>query len=413
MIWYRYQGINSKGKDVSGRIHAADGDEVASLLQDQGVIIRRIEEDEDVAEMAYAAPEVSKANRFSNLSSRDFEVISDHLSDLTRAKLPLSRGLEAVSHEIENARIRSAVQKMASELDAGNDLETVLADSKAPRELCALVHAGTQSGRMTEILADYVAHTRQLSEMKNQLLMALSYPLILMGFATLVFLSILFWIVPSFISIYQDFQVELPAITLKLMQASLFLRTQWWWYLPAFLISVAGCLWFIKTDIGQEFSQKIIYRLPLVGGLLSGITVSRFSHLLALLVDNGTPFHEAMKLSGESSSNYQIRAACRQFTQTALTGEAQLAPLESLNIFPATFLRTLADHTGTSSRTEPKYSVEILNALSDMLNSQTRVRITFFASVVEPLIIIFCGTLMGFLFIAMLAPLIKLLNMLS
>ena len=413
MIWYRYQGINSKGKNVSGRMRATDRDEVASLLQEQGVKIERIAEDEDAAELAYAGPEVSQANRFSNLSSHDFEVISDHLSDLTRAKLPLSMGLEAVSHEIENARIRSAVQSMASELNAGNDLETVLADSKAPRELCALVHAGTQSGRMTEILADYVAHTRQLSEMKNQLLMALSYPLILLGFATLVLLSILFWIVPSFESIYQDFQIELPGITWKLIQASFFLRTQWWWYLPVVLISVAGGLWFLKTEVGQVWTQKLIYRLPLVGSLLSGITVSRFSHLLALLVDNGTPFHEAMKLSGESSSNYQIRAACRQFAQTASTGEAQVAPLESLNIFPATFLRTLANHTGTSSPTEPKYSVEILNALSDMLNSQAKVRITFFATVVEPLIIIFCGTLMGFLFIAMLAPLIKLLDMLS
>jgi type IV pilus assembly protein PilC len=363
--------------------------------------------------MAYATSEFSKANSSSNLSSRDFEVISDHLSDLTRAKLPLSMGLEAVSHEIENARIRSAVQKMAAELDAGNDLETVLADSKAPRELCALVQAGTQSGRMTEILADYVAHTRQLSEMKNQLLMALSYPLILLGFATLVFMSILLWIVPSFESIYQDFQIELPGITSKLIQASLFMRTQWWWYLPVVLVSFAGCLWFLQTELGQAWTQKIIYRLPLVGGLLSGITVSRFSHLLALLVDNGTPLHEAMKMSGESSSNYQIRAACRQFAQTASTGEAQVAPLESLNIFPATFLNALANHTGTSSRTEPKYSVEILNALSDMLNSQAKVRITFFATVVEPLIIIFCGILLGFLFIAMLAPLIKLLGMLS
>ncbi len=413
MIWYRYQGINSKGEHVAGRIHAADHDEVASLLQEQGVRIERIEEDEGVAEMVYAAPERSQANRRSNLSSRDFELISDHLSDLTRAKLPLSKGLEAVSHEIENARVRTAVQNMAVELEAGNDLETVLSDSKAPRELCALVHAGTQSGRMTEILADYVAHTRQLSEMKNQLLMALSYPLILLGFATLVLLSILLWIVPSFESIYQDFGIELPGITLQLIQVSYFLRTQWWWYLPAALFSVMGCLWFFRTEVGQAWGQRLIYHLPLVGSLLSGITVSRFSHLLALLVDNGTPFHDAMKLSGESSSNFQIRAACRQFAESESTGEAQVAPLESLNIFPATFLRTLANHTGTSSRKEPKYSVEILNALSDMLNSQAKVRITFFATVVEPLIIIFCGSLMGLLFIAMLAPLIKLLGMLS
>ncbi len=75
---------------------------------------------------------------------------------------------------------------------------------------------------MTEILADYVAHTRQLSEMKSQLLMALSYPLILLAFASLAFLSILIWIIPSFESIYMDFQIELPAVTLKLFQASFF-----------------------------------------------------------------------------------------------------------------------------------------------------------------------------------------------
>tara|TARA_R110002095_G_scaffold197329_2_gene176375 strand:+ start:1245 stop:2477 length:1233 start_codon:yes stop_codon:yes gene_type:complete len=410
MIWYRYQGINSTGKKVSGRIHAADRDEVASLLQNQGVKIERIEEE---ITLEYATSGASATNSLKNLSSREFDVISDHLSDLTRAKLPLSMGLEAVSYEIENTRLRSAVQELASQLDAGNDLETVLADSRAPRELCALVHAGTQSGRMTEILADYVAHTRQLSELKSQLVMALSYPLILLAFASVVLLTILIWIVPSFESIYMDFQIELPAVTLKLFQASIFLRTQWWWYLPTCCLAIVGCLWFVRTDVGQVWTQKLIYRLPLVGGLLSGITVSRFSHLLALLVDNGIPFHEAMQMSGDSSSNHEIRAACRQFSQSVSTGQAQVASLESLNIFPATFLQALVSQSGTSSRLGPKYSVEILNALSDMLNSQTKVRITFFASVVEPLIIIFCGILMGFLFIAVLAPVIQLMNMLA
>lgn len=410
MVWYRYQGINSTGKNVSGRIHASDRDEVASVLQDQGLKIERIEEE---GTLVCAAPEPLPKNSLTNLRSRDFEVISEHLSDLTRAKLPLSVGLEAVSHEIENSRIRSAVQDLASQLNAGNDLETVLSDSKAPRELCALVHAGTRSGRMSEILADYVAHARQLSEMKNQLLMALSYPLILLSFALLVFLSMLVWIIPSFESIYLDFQIELPAITLKLFQMSSFVCTQWWWYIPLTLFAIASGLWLMKTKIGQVWVQRLLYHLPLVGVLLSGITVSRFSHLLALLVDNEVPFLEALKMSGESSNNHEIRAACQQFSQTAATGQTEIASLKSLNIFPATFLQTLASQAGSGSHQEPKYSVEILNALADMLNSQTRVRITFFVSVIEPLIIIFCGILMLFLLIAMFAPLIQLMNLLA
>lgn len=407
MVWYRYQGVNSTGKNVSGRLHASDRDEVASLLQDQDVKIQRIEEEASLVSLTSTS---SSKNRLANLSSSDFEVISTHLSDLTRAKLPLSVGLEAVSHEIENPRIRSAVQDLASQLDAGYELEAVLSDSKAPRELCALVHAGTRSGRMSEILADYVAHTRQLTEMKNQLLIALSYPMILLSFALLVFLSMLVWIIPSFESIYMDFQIELPSITLKLFQMSIFFCTQWWWYLPAALFVFSGCLWFMKTETGQLCVQKIIYHLPLIGGLLSGITVSRFSHLLALLVDNEIPFQEALKMSGESSSNYEIRTACQHFSQTVAAGHTEVSSLASLNVFPVTFLQTLAGQSGSASHQEPEYSVEILNALADMLNSQARVRITLFVSVVEPLVIIFCGILMLFLLIAMFAPLIQLMN---
>ncbi len=407
MVWYRYQGVNSTGKNVSGRLHASDRDEVACLLQDQDVKIQRIEEEASLVSLTSTS---SSKNRLANLSSSDFEVISTHLSDLTRAKLPLSVGLEAVSHEIENPRIRSAVQDLASQLDAGYELEAVLSDSKAPRELCALVHAGTRSGRMCEILADYVAHTRQLTEMKNQLLIALSYPMILLSFALLVFLSMLVWIIPSFESIYMDFQIELPSITLKLFQMSIFFCTQWWWYLPAALFVFSGCLWFMKTETGQLCVQKIIYHLPLIGGLLSGITVSRFSLLLALLVDNEIPFQEALKMSGESSSNYEIRTACQHFSQTVAAGHTEVSSLASLNVFPVTFLQTLAGQSGSASHQEPEYSVEILNALADMLNSQARVRITLFVSVVEPLVIIFCGILMLFLLIAMFAPLIQLMN---
>lgn len=412
MGWFQYQGFKPDGKKVSGRMQAADRDEVASLLQAQEIRIERIEAEEE-SELAFAASEPAESSGSVRLSSRDYEVITDHLSDLTRARLPLSTGLEAVSHEIENTRLRSAVQDLATQLEGGNDLETVLAQSKAPRELCALVHAGSRSGKMSEILADYVAHTRQLSEMKSQLLMALCYPLILLAFAGLMLLAILIWIIPSFQSIFRDFGIELPFFTVKLMETSAFLRTQWWWYLPATLLTLGCCIGFFRTETGQRWTQKVLYHLPLIGGLLSGISVSRFSHLLALLVDNEVPFIEALQMTGESSNNYEIRAACRKFSESISTGEAQIESLAALKIFPATFLQTLTSQSGNSSRSEPRYSVEILNALSDMLNGQTRVRITFFASVVEPLIIIFCGTLMGLLFISLLAPLFKLLKMLA
>lgn len=412
MNWYRYQGVNAEGKNVSGRLHAADRDEVASLLQEQGIRIERIESEAE-SELAFAAHEAPEVGAASRLSARDFDVITDHLSDLTRARLPLSTGLEAVSYEIENTRLRTAVQDLAAQLESGNDLETVLSHSRAPRELCALVQAGSRSGKMSEILADYVAHTRQLAEMKSQLLMALCYPLILMCFASLMFLAIMLWIIPSFESIFVDFGIELPSITSFLLEISSFLRTQWWWYLPGGLFLLLCCVGLFRTETGQVWGQRILFRLPLIGGLLSGISVSRFSHLLALLVDNEVPFLEALKLTGESSNNYQIRRACRQFSESVSSGEMQIEALSSLKIFPATFLQTLASQSGNTAHSGPRYSVEILNALSDMLNGQTRVRITFFATVVEPVIIIVCGTAMGFLFISLLAPLVKLLNMLA
>ncbi|QDT24826.1 type II secretion system F family protein [Gimesia panareensis] len=412
MNWYRYQGFNSEGKKVSGRLHASDRDEVASLLQEQGIRIERIEEEEE-SELAFAAQEASETGVTSRLSARDFEVITDHLSDLTRARLPLSTGLEAVSFEIENTRLRTAVQDLATQLESGSDLETVLANSKAPRELCALVHAGSRSGKISEILADYVAHARQLAEMRSQLLMALCYPLVLMLFASLMFLAIMLWIIPSFESIFLDFGIELPAVTNFMFVISTFIRTQWWWYLPGSLCLLLGCVALFRTETGQALGQRILFRLPLIGGLLSGISVSRFSHLLALLVDNEVPFLEALKLTGESSNNYQIRKACRQFSESVSSGEMQIEALSSLKIFPATFLQTLATQSGNTAHSGPRYSVEILNALADMLNGQTRVRITFFATVVEPVIIIVCAVTMGFLFISLLAPLFKLLTMLS
>jgi type IV pilus assembly protein PilC len=412
MNWYRYQGVNLEGKLIKGRIHAADRDEVASQLQDQGIKIERIELEEE-GELAFAAREAPASGATTRLSSRDFELITDHLSDLTRARLPLSSGLEAVSYEIENTRLRTAVQDLATQLESGDDLETVLANSRAPRELCALVHAGSRSGKMSEILADYVAHTRQLSEMKSQLLMALCYPLILMFFASLMFLAIMLWIIPSFESIFVDFGIELPWVTDFMFEVSVFIRTQWWWYLPGTLLLLLGSVALFRTERGQALGQRILFRLPLLGGLLSGISVSRFSHLLALLVDNDVPFLEALKLTGESSNNYQIRKACRKFSESVSSGEMQIEALTSLKLFPATFLQTLATQSGNSNQNSPRYSVEILNALADMLNGQTRVRITFFATVVEPMIIIVCAITMGFLFLSLLAPLFKLLTMLS
>jgi type II secretory pathway component PulF len=223
---------------------------------------------------------------------------------------------------------------------------------------------------------------------------------------TLIVGALLFWIVPQFAEVIIGFAIPLPWITTALIATSQFCRDNGLWIVAAaFAIPLA--LWLIfRLALGPAHFRRLVCRIPLVGPALRWAGLSRFSQLLALLIENRVPLDEALVLAGDASGDAEIRDDCRQITAEISAGES-LVEVARRRRFPASFARALTwdrRHQGLP---------EIMQSLGDVYASRVRAVVSLLMAILPPLLIIVMGAVVFIVMVALFAPLIRLLNMLS
>ncbi len=206
MTTYAYIAIDSRGQRVSGELEASDSDAVVSQLTAQGLRVESVQ-------VAPRGPGSSESARPANLSPTETREVGRHISEIVSAGVPLEAGLAAIAEEFPGGRVRRELRGIVRDLEAGNDLESVLAAHRTAGYLPALVRAGARSGRTGEILENFIAGTQVVSDLRQTLWLALAYPLILLAIMAALGLFLLFIVVPRFRAILEGFQVQLPWLT--------------------------------------------------------------------------------------------------------------------------------------------------------------------------------------------------------
>lgn len=406
---FRYLAIDSRGKRVSGELEAPDPDALVSQVSSAGLRIESIEMLDPTAHMAedlLPAPLIQKT-----LSASQAGELSGHIAELTEAGLPLESGLAAIAEELPRGRARWVVEGLVRKLRAGDDLSTALASQGAPAELQALIKAGARSGRTGEVLEQYVNHSQGMSELRWRLAMGLAYPLMLLvatgGLAAL----ILYWIVPQFATIFEGFGMQLPWLTVALISVAKGFNAQGRWaFLLRFDVDIVIAIILLccgYLSLGKKLRRVVITRIPGIGRILRWMALSRFSHLISLLIQNRIPLPEALVLAGNACGDAELCEGSRQIAQSVLEGEALSVSSPGALVFPRSFIQALVWSQNHAS------FPEAMDSVGDLFASRARTLIPWFIALVGPILVTLIGLAIGLVVIALFMPLIQLLNNLS
>jgi general secretion pathway protein F len=418
---YRYQGTDAQGHRRSGQIEAAGPEQLAQILGTEGLRIEEfgvLEPAEgatlDVLEVVPLGEEMSGAagpagGTRGRLSDGDVADLTRHMAGLTGAGLALPPGLRALAQELPRGPMRRVLVDVAASLEEGLSLDEAITrqGDRFPPHLRGLVLAGLRSGRMAEVLSEYVRYEQIGSDLRWRLWLYLAYPIVLLTGMTalLVFLSLI--VVKQFAGIYRDFGIALPVVTRALILLSSGIERVGWGLvlLPlaaTVLIWVAG-----ESRLSTAMPRRVVNRLPLVGPLWRWTAMTKFSHLLALLLESRMPLPTALPLAGEGVRDADLSASCRAVARDLEAGQPLVPAMGRRRVFPQGFLKILKWAEG--HQTLP----EALHMAGEMFEARARAQATFVGilCLVVAVVSLFFGV--GFIVLALYIPLLQLIGALS
>lgn len=333
MNHFRYQAVDTEGREQKGLVAARDRDEARAQLLGRGLTPIDLEIDP-----TFRAP----------LSEREVTELIEQLHTMTRSGLPLPSGLRAASGELESARLRGTFLRLADHLDRGGSLDSALLDEAAqfPAQLRGVVLAGVRTGRLADVLGEVVQGSNLGHQLRRRVWASLAYPAVIL--ATIMALTSFIChlmnegIGGTWMGIFRDFGIERPATLIVVMEVTQFIAAYDLWFALALLATgLAGfVIW--RFAVGPPRRRRFLESIPLYGSLLRFVAMAEFCHLTALLVEAETPLPEALNLAGGSVRDASLADHCRRVAARVADGEPLASSLRLWDGLPASLGQLLA-----------------------------------------------------------------------
>ena len=406
MRTYIYIAIDSRGQRVNGQLQASDPDSVVSALTVQGLRIESVQ----IALPGHASSGMSQPENTAQpekLSPVETREVGRHIAEIVSAGVPLEAGLAAVAEEFPGGRVRRELRAIARDLEAGNDLESVLATRGTSGYLPALMRAGARSGKTGEILESFIAGTQVVSDLRQTFWMALAYPLILLGVLSAVGLFLLSIVVPQFGAIFNGFEIRLPWLTSAILAASRFLVEHGLWSLTIAILAFVTIFLTVRLSLKNVAALRLIYKIPFIGFLLRWSALARFAPVLSLLIEARVPLDAAIILAGDASGDVVIRDDCRSLADSVRAGNTLESASCEKGRFTGSFIRAM------NWESHQDGFPEVLRSMADMYAGRARAFVALLVAVLPVLVVLFVALTVGVVVIALFMPLIELLNKLS
>lgn len=402
MMTFAYQARDASGKTVTGVTEALNQDNAVSALMSRGLMVLSIEQ-----------KRVRAGGRAGvGVSESDLVVFTRQLATMVDAGLPLVSALTALYEQSDpkkQANLRRVIGDLTARVQAGESFNEAIA--KQPRVFSRLyismVRAGETGGLLAEILDRLAGFLEATARLKKKVKSAMTYPtiVVILAFAITAFLIVK--VVPVFAGIFADFGANLPAPTQILLNVSDFTRS--YWYIILIIMVGAAFAWkmFLRTKKGRDWWDRWKLKLPIFGPLAHKIAMSRFSRTFAQLIRSGVPILEVMDIVAETSGNTMIEYGIRRASSDVERGDNLAAAIAKEKIFPPMMVRMVAAGESTGKIDE------MLDKMADFWDEEIEAMLDALTSLIEPLLIVFLGVVVGGIVIALFMPIFKLNEIVS
>jgi type IV pilus assembly protein PilC len=398
MATFAFKALDLAGAPTKGEIEAADKQTVASQLRSKGLIVVDIEEQ--------AAPSAGDLlARFKRVKADDLVIASRQLATMVQSGMSLLRALYVIEEQTESDKLREVWIEVRKDVEAGLALSDAL--KKHPdvfNELyVAMVQAGETGGILDQTLVRVATQLEKDAALRRQIKAAMIYPSLIGGFALIVLVALVAFLVPVFEKIFSDFGGELPAITKFTVWLSHMITGRWYLMIAV----VAGVIWLFrywkKTDRGRIQWDKLKLKFPMkIGGIVQKVALARFSRTFSGLIAAGVPMLEAIDITGRTSGNRVVEMAMDDVRDSVKRGGSLTAPMAAV---PEAFPVMVTQMIGVGEETGALETM--LTKVADFYEEQVEAAVKALTSILEPVMIVIVGSIVGFIVIAMYLPMFK------
>ena len=331
------------------------------------------------------------------------------LATLVKAGMPLLRALRTISDQLESGLLREVFAAVASDVESGMKLSEALSQHGPcfPPFYINMIHAGEVGGLLEEILKRLSELLEKQARLRDRVKSALMYPAFVMVAAVGILLILMAFVVPTFLNMFTELGSALPLPTRILVAVCDFVRSWWWVVLLGIVGIVAIAKVAIQTPTGRRVVDQGMLSMPLFGSLVERLLISRFARTLGTLIASGVPILNALETVRATVTNVVIDEALQDVEQSLKVGESLARPMELSGVFPPLVTRMVAlgEETGQLDH--------LLMQVADSYDEEVEVQLSGLTQLLEPLLIVMVGGVVGFIVIAMFLPLMSLTKLLG
>ncbi|WP_213953193.1 MULTISPECIES: type II secretion system F family protein [unclassified Variovorax] len=388
---FEWEGRDRNGKQVRGEMRASGENQVQASLRRQGVLATKIKK--------------RKMRSGKSIKPKDIAIFTRQLATMMKAGVPLLQAFDIVGRGNANPSVAKLLNDVRGDVETGTSLSAAF--RKFPKYFdnlyCNLVEAGEAAGILEELLDRLATYMEKTEAIKSKIKSALMYPTSVIVVAFVVVAVIMIFVIPAFKQVFSSFGADLPAPTLIVMAISEFFVSYWWLIFGV----IGGGLYFFmqawkRNERVQKFMDRLLLKLPIFGTLIDKSCIARWTRTLATMFAAGVPLVEALDSVGGASGNSVYADATVKIQQEVSTGTSLTAAMTNANIFPSMVLQMTAigEESGSIDH--------MLGKAADFYESEVDDMVAGLSSLMEPIIIVILGVIIGGIVVSMYLPIFKL-----
>jgi type IV pilus assembly protein PilC len=408
---FKYEAKDAAGKLVKGMLTAASQTEVVADLRRRNLQPIDVTRAGTFAAMfaGGGAPAGKKTAKRASAKKGELDVFTRQLSTMLAAGIPMLEALEILAEQAESPGFAYCLDRVVTDIRSGSDLSKAMEPHKAvfSNIYVSMVRAGEASGQIDVILTRLAEYLESSARLRSEIKAAMTYPVISLFLVLGIACFLMMGIVPSFKPVFESLEVDLPGLTVAIMETAIFMKDYWYVIFGGVGAAVVGVRVAVKTPAGAYARDSLFLRVPVFGILFKKVALSRFARTFSTLIKSGVPILGAMEIVSATSGNLVITKIVDDARNSVRNGESLADPFMKSTIFPPMVCKmiSIGERSGALD--------SLLEKIAEFYDQQVEAEVNGLTAMIEPIMIAIMGIVVGGIVLAVFLPIFKLQEKLS
>jgi type IV pilus assembly protein PilC len=395
-VTYAWKGKTAAGEAVTGEVTVESRKELTNVLRKRRVIATEVKEKKSA----------KKGMRRGSVKTNDLAIFTRQFATMINAGLPIVQCLDTLAKQVTKERFRETIQQVTRDVESGSTLAEAMGKHKSvyPDLYISMVEAGESGGILDVVLQRLAVFLEKLDALKRKVKTAMIYPTVVLSVMVLASVFLLVFVIPTFAKMFSDFGGTLPLPTRIVMGMSAFLRSRWYLLAGAAGIAAYAIRRYRATEKGRLKIDTLLLRTPAIGEILRKSAVARFTRTLGTLISSGVPILDGLGITARTAGNMVVHNAVMQTRVSIREGQTIAEPLRASGVFPPMVVQMIAigEETGALD--------EMLEKIADFYEQEVDSAVEGLTSIIEPVMIVLMGGMVGGMVVAMYLPIFRMVN---